>query len=99
VKFFYNKQRYLLDRYKEIHAECLNREFEVSDYSEAWDGLDGPGFEWCWNGWSETAEAAEITSARINERLELPDGFREWRRYENMIKRIKKMGVLTEISK
>ncbi len=37
VKFFYNKLGYLLNRYKEIYAECIRRKFDVQDYSSAWD--------------------------------------------------------------
>lgn len=39
VKFFYDKQKYLLRRYKAIHFECKKRGFDVTDYSEAWDGI------------------------------------------------------------
>lgn len=37
VKFFYDKLGYLLNRYRELYAECLRRGFNVQDYSGAWD--------------------------------------------------------------
>jgi len=39
VKFFYDKLKYLLKRYEEIHKECIFRGFNVNNYSNAWDGL------------------------------------------------------------
>lgn len=39
VKFFYNKLGHLLERYREIHAECLKRGYNVQDYSGAWQGI------------------------------------------------------------
>ena len=39
VKFFVNKLGYLLERYKQVHAECLKRGYNVQDYSGAWQGI------------------------------------------------------------
>ncbi len=39
VKFFYNKLGYLLERYKSIYRECVARNYQVSDYSQSWDGI------------------------------------------------------------
>lgn len=39
VKFFYNRLGYLLERYREIHAECIRRGFAVQDFSNAWHGI------------------------------------------------------------
>ena len=39
VKFFYNKLLWLYFRYIRIYDECINRGFNVTNYSEAWDGL------------------------------------------------------------
>jgi hypothetical protein len=35
--FFYNKGQYTLNRYRDIHQECLKRGFNVQDYSGNWD--------------------------------------------------------------
>lgn len=39
VKFFYDKLAYLLNRYKNVHQECLKRGYNVQDYSSAWDNI------------------------------------------------------------
>lgn len=39
VRFFYDKLGYLLSRYIEIYKECRARNFEVTDYRDAWDGI------------------------------------------------------------
>jgi deoxyribonuclease (pyrimidine dimer) len=39
VKFFYNKLEYLRKRYEELYQECLNRNFKVTYYGNAWDVL------------------------------------------------------------
>lgn len=39
VKFFYNKLGYLLKRYKSIYNECIRRNYNVQDYSNAWDDI------------------------------------------------------------
>lgn len=39
VKFFYCRLGFLLERYKAIYAECINRGFNVQNYSEAWSNI------------------------------------------------------------
>ena len=39
VKFFYDKLLFLSKRYKELYLECKKRNFNVTDYSECWDGV------------------------------------------------------------
>mgnify|MGYP002635985690 CR=1 FL=1 len=39
VKFFYNKLKYLHDRYTSIHEECLVRGFNITNFSESFIGL------------------------------------------------------------
>ena len=36
VLFFANKGQFTLNRYREIRKECINRGFQVEDYSENW---------------------------------------------------------------
>ena len=36
VSFFINKGLFTLNRYKDIYNECLNRGFDVEDYSSNW---------------------------------------------------------------
>ena len=37
VSFFYDKMTFTFKRFQEIHAECLKRGFNVTDFSENWD--------------------------------------------------------------
>lgn len=39
VCFFYTRLGYLLRRYRKVRAECLRRGYDVTDYTEAWDGI------------------------------------------------------------
>ena len=39
VKFFYDKQQYLKNRYEEIYLECLRRKFNVTYYGNSWNNL------------------------------------------------------------
>ena len=38
VKFFYDKGEYTLKRYKSLYEEGLKREFNITDFSGAWNG-------------------------------------------------------------
>jgi len=62
VKFFYNKLGYLLDRYRQLHAECLKRGYNVTNYETAWDSL--PAGE----PWEPTPADIAIIEQRIRER-------------------------------
>ncbi len=39
VRFFYNKLGYLLKRYLRIYEVCRERQYNITDYSGAWDGI------------------------------------------------------------
>jgi hypothetical protein len=65
VKYFYDKQLYLLQRYKEIHQECLARGFNVQDYSSAWNDLPKE----LMNHYQPTKNDIWIVNQRIQERL------------------------------
>jgi deoxyribonuclease (pyrimidine dimer) len=39
VKFFYKRLAYLRERYVLLFKECIQRGFNVQDYSSAWDGV------------------------------------------------------------
>jgi deoxyribonuclease (pyrimidine dimer) len=64
VKFFYNKNGYLLSRYTKLRLEALKRGFNVQDFSGAWDGLPTE----LMNDWNETKQARELIIERIKER-------------------------------
>ena len=68
VKFFYNKLEYLLNRYNSLRWEALYRGFNVSDWTDAWNGVP----EELMNDYVETKRDREILLERIAEKgLEL----------------------------
>jgi len=70
VKYFYNRQKYLYRRYKLIYQECINRGYDVQDYSNCWDDLKNTIY---FNDWTETIESHILIKERIRERLGVDD--------------------------
>lgn len=67
VKFFVDKGKYTLKRYKLLYAECIKRGFEVTDYSHNWEVYEEhPDYN---KDYKETSEAVELLIERITERL------------------------------
>lgn len=66
VKFFYNKLGYLLERYREIYAECLRRGYNVQDYSGAWDNVPSD----LMGSWIPSEQDTQIIRNRIAEKLQ-----------------------------
>lgn len=64
VKFFYNKLEYLLKRYLALRREALERGFNVSDWSEAWNGVPPE----LMNDYNETLRDRSILIERILEK-------------------------------
>lgn len=64
VVYFYNKLGYLKDRYLQLHKECIERGFNVTDYSDSFNGIDKKLF----GGWDDS-RARKVLVPRINERL------------------------------
>lgn len=65
VKFFYDKIGYLKRRYIELYEECVKRGYNVTDYTEAFGGID----KLLMNDYKETPQDREMLQVRINERL------------------------------
>lgn len=65
VKFFYDKLGYLQQRYIELTAECLERDFKITDFSDSFKDLP-PNL--CKN-YEETDQDREVVVQRVNERL------------------------------
>jgi len=65
VKFFYDKLGYLKQRYEEIYAECVEREYNVTYFGNAWDNVP-ISLMGCY---TPTQRDREIVLARIEERL------------------------------
>lgn len=64
VKFFYDKCGYLLKRYRALHAEGLERGYNIQDFSGAWDGVP----ELMMGDYTPTAQAIKLIEERIRER-------------------------------
>lgn len=65
VRFFYDKIGYLRDRYSEIHAECIRRGFNVTDFSDSFSGIPDE----LMHGYIPTDHDRRIVRRRIAERL------------------------------
>lgn len=65
VKFFYDKLGYLQQRYIELTAECIERDFKITDFSDSFKDLP-PNL--C-NNYEETEQDRLIVVDRVNDRL------------------------------
>lgn len=65
VKFFYDKMGYLHQRYTELTNECIARGFNITDFSDSFEGIS-PSL---WKNYNETAQDRKIVVQRVNERL------------------------------
>lgn len=64
VIFFVDKGKFTFNRYKQLHEECLNRNFNVQDYSDNWDE-----YKTHFNDYTPTTEENNLLLERISERL------------------------------
>lgn len=65
VKFFYDKLGYLQERYEELTAECVERDFKITDFSDSFVNLPT---NLC-NNYQERDIDRVIVVERVNERL------------------------------
>lgn len=65
VKFFYDKLGYLKERYLELTTECMERDFNITDFSDSFKDLPKELF----NNYEERAIDRQIVVQRVNERL------------------------------
>ncbi len=65
VKFFYDKQTFLLRRYKQLYAECVERGYNVTNYESCWDGMPSE----LWNDYQFSEDENNIVRQRIADRL------------------------------
>lgn len=63
VLFFVNKLQFVFNRYKEIHQECLNRKFNVEDFSSNFISISDRIY---WNDWKSPPGAALDVLERIS---------------------------------
>lgn len=74
VAFFYDKLKYLKDRYEDIYKECKNRNFNVQYWGDAWDNIP----QELMNDYIPTSKDIEIITQRINERLKTMKKKQKW---------------------
>lgn len=67
VTFFLDKSEFTLERYKQIHDECLRRGFSVPDYSDNWNQVL---YKEYWKAYEPTEEERELLVQRITERIQ-----------------------------
>lgn len=65
VKFFYNKLKYLKNRYYMIYNECKRRGFNVTDFKDSFDNLPSE----LYNDWRPRKRDSDIVRERIELRL------------------------------
>lgn len=65
VKFFYTRLLYLKNRYQELYKECINRNFNVQYYGDAWNNVPIE----LMNDYIPTENDRKIILDRIKERL------------------------------
>ena len=67
VLFFYNKLRFILNRYKELQFELRSRNYNISPIDDS-SLIEGIRMEWL-NDYIPTNDALDINRTRIFERL------------------------------
>jgi hypothetical protein len=69
VTFFYNKLKYLYKRYREIYRECEERGYNVTDFSESFEGMsDDLNYHLLWNDYQPLEKDIQLIKQRIKER-------------------------------
>jgi deoxyribonuclease (pyrimidine dimer) len=81
VKFFLDKQKFIYNRYKNIHEELINRGFSIEDYSNNWKEFIGTKY---FNDYKPTDEEYELLKQRISERIKSSPK-KSWHYYKKQI--------------
>jgi len=90
VLFFVDKPLFTLNRYKQIHNECLNRGFNVKDYSDNWNIFDNELFN---NIYIPSDYDKDILIERISTRL-LNSKKKYWHYYNKQISKLEAINLL-----
>lgn len=64
VKFFYNKLKYVHERYLELYKECISRGFDVTNFEDAFSNMPPDLYQ----PYVEKPTDREITLGRLIER-------------------------------
>ena len=91
VLFFLDKQKFLLERYKDIHDECIRRGFSVEDYSENWNSIENSYF----NDYTPTVIEKEAIIDRISQRI-MDSPKKVWHYNGKKMSKEQAVGMLTE---
>lgn len=65
VLFFLDKQNFVLKRYLTLYDECINRGFNVQNYSENWNYVKSEYM----NDYEPTEEERKLLAERITDRI------------------------------
>ena len=72
VKFFYDKGKFLAERFKQLRDELVKRGFNLNDEIGFDTSFFQDGF---YNDWTPTEESKRLIRERIKERIEQKPGF------------------------
>lgn len=65
VTYFYNKQKWLHNRYNDLRKECLERGFNISDYNSTFKDLPNELYK----DWKPTPQSIKLIKERILDRM------------------------------
>jgi hypothetical protein len=71
VKFFYNKLKFLHNRYKLLFKECKKRWFNITNYEESFSDLP----EELYNDYSPSQSAIKLNKKRLQEKIDSKPDF------------------------
>ncbi len=69
VTFFLDKQQFVLNRYGDIHAECLRRGINVTNFAWNWYNIPNCKRKPYWNDYKPTDEERQLLIDRITDRI------------------------------
>lgn len=90
VKFFLDKQKFIYDRYKEIHEELLRRKFNIEDYSDNWKDIINSEY---FNNYVPTIEERNLLKERIINRIH-ESTKKSWHYYKQIITKTEAINLL-----
>jgi len=92
VLFFLDKQKFLLERYKDIHKECIRRKFSVEDYSVNWNSIKNLYF----NDYTPTVIEKESLIDRISQRI-MDSSKKLWHYMGEPLSKEQAVGILAKV--
>lgn len=71
IKFFYDKQNFLLKRISALYEECLNRGFNVTYFISNWEIVHKDELSKFWNDWVPSESDNNLVRNRIAEKIRI----------------------------